>query len=60
MNIEVRLGSRVRIDGELFTCCAVSETLHSDFGAAPVVKCTTATMVNNSGFKVKLSEEREE
>ena len=60
MRMSICLGSRVRIDGELFTCVRVEETLHSDFGVGPVVKSVTCTMVNENGFKVKLSEETEE
>ena len=60
MSILVCLGCLLRIDGELFTCVSVEEVLHSDFGAGPVIKSVTATMVNENGFKVKLSEETEE
>ena len=60
MSITIRLGCRLRIDGELFTCASIEEALHSDFGAGSVIKSVTATMVNEDGFKVKLSEETEE
>lgn len=60
MNINIRLNSRLRIGGEMFTCVAIAEALHSDFGVGPVVKSVTATMVNDSGFEVKLSEEVED
>lgn len=60
MNIIIRLGYRLRIDGEFFTCVSVEETSHSDFGVGPVVKSVVCTMVNENGFKVKISEETEE
>lgn len=60
MKIIIRLGDRVRIDGEIFTCKKLTEHLDSDFGVGPVVRRITATRANDSGFMIKIQKETEE
>ena len=60
MAIEINIGSKIWIDGEINTVVSLSEVLDGDFDYGNVTKKKIATLRSKSGFEIKIMQEVEE
>ena len=60
MAIEINIGSKIWIDGEINTVVSLSEVLDGDFDYGNATKKKIATLRSKSGFEIKIMQEVEE